>query len=270
MFEIDILELEKLIELLAKTTDLTCDGPGFEMMTELLKKWIKETKDKGESIGERYLNETLYKRIQTEKRQGCEKINLHVHKLNIIAQYLGYSNYNDFVTQLRTPLNEILKECAGTYYCYLRRNTPSAFILRSPVEILLKQGKMSWTLKGPDQLYAGEVDFRNGCLFILMKADNGKQFHHVYEIVQRKKPNVLRGIFSGVSTAFEPIAGRVILIRENIPFAELENRKLDVGQLIESDDLTIKRIGKYFEEYKKNNLGLNKPTSLTFEPDDLD
>lgn len=98
-------------------------------------------------------------------------------------------------------------------------------------------------------------------MFILMKSESGKQLHHVYKIGIREKPQVLQGIFSGVSTTFEPIGGRVVLVAAREPFVKLEGKELTPMELKKSGDLGT-RLARYFESYDGNNLRINPVVSF--------
>ncbi|MCZ8216363.1 MAG: hypothetical protein O9262_09010, partial [Cyclobacteriaceae bacterium] len=169
---------------------------------------------------------------------------------------------------IEKPLNPIIKGCLGVYQCYLRRNTTQAVILSSPVSISESiEKQVVFELKGPEQTYSGNVVLKNNCLFILMQAANGKEFHHVYKIGQKLEPKLLQGVFSGMSTSSEPIAGRVILIRSDQPYQQIENQSIPIEKLKQSTLLSERRIAEYFATYEENNLSL--PKSMTFSIDDL-
>ncbi len=90
-----------------------------------------------------------------------------------------------------------------------------------------------------------------------MQSDSRKEFHHVYRIGKRETPDVLRGMFSGVSTNFDPIAGRVVLIRQKEKFEELKIAQLDMSQLQTSDAVTDRRLAEYFQQFEDNNLRIS-------------
>src|SRR5690606_32346735 len=99
-----------------------------------------------------------------------------------------------------------------------------------------------------------------------MEAESGKRLHHIYRIGVREKPQVLQGIFSGVSTTFEPIGGRVVLLAVSEPFEKLEGKELTPAELEQGGTLGA-RLARYFESYDGNNLGINPVVS--FGEDDL-
>lgn len=244
---------------LVRVTKQSLDGPGFRRMSDLI------TEKVGGNVSPRYLSETLLNKIKDTDDEVL--VTIRPHNLDKIAEYLGYENFQDYIDQQETPTHPVLTGCIGAYMCYLRRNTEKGMILASPVRIFEKEGKIVLELKGPDRSYNGEVSFKNNCLFILMKAKNEKEFHHVYEIGQREKPGLLQGIFSGVSTSFEPIGGRVVLKRTEEEFKSLKNLSAEVKVLKKSRSLEERRIAEYFERYEENNLKIKR--SITFGVDDL-
>jgi hypothetical protein len=256
-----IKHIEILLEQLARKTKQSLDQRGFENMGEVISDKMKTP------ISERYLYETLFLKARDEKKKGHESMTLQAHKVNKLAEFLGYEAYEDFVGELENPLPVILQKCIGVYGAYIRRNTDKGVVLFSPVEITEKERKTKWVLKGPIRDYKGEVEFKNNCLFVLMKGESGKQFHHVYQIGQRERPDVLQGIFSGVSTAFEPIGGRVVLIRADQKFDDLKVFSSSIADLKKSKSLQDRRLAEYFSDYSDNNLALRK--SMTFSLDDL-
>ena len=116
-------------------------------------------------------------------------------------------------------------------------------------------------------MFRGEIKTREGCLFVVLESEDGKCFHHVYKIGQRHAPKVLQGVFSGVTTAFDPIAGRVLLIRQDAALEELTNRKAETSAMIASPEMEERRVGSYFRDYNNNNVSPSK--SYEFGYDDL-
>lgn len=251
----------KLLDELTKATKQSLDGTGFRKMAELIEEKI------GEDISDRFLRETLFEKLNENKKKGVVSVSFRPYKLDKIAEYLGYDNLHHFISRNESMSHPILSGCTGVYYCYIRRNTDKGVILVSPVIIFEKDGEIFFELRGPDRNYMGEVRFANNCLFILMKAKNGKQFHHVYQIGQREKPELLQGIFSGVSTSFDPIGGRVVLKRVKGKYESLSNSSTEVKQMKKSKSLEARRIAEYFEKYEENNLKIKR--SITFGLDDL-
>ncbi|MBI3220814.1 MAG: hypothetical protein HYZ44_14965 [Bacteroidetes bacterium] len=246
--------IEFLLEALSEKTGQPFDKTGFAEMTEQIG-----------SIGERYLYENLHLAKKNAMAEGQAVLNLQQAKLDLIAKFLGYKNYRLFAEHLDNPVDKVLLGLIGTYYSYVRKNEKVGTLFRSPVSITNDQGKISMNLKGPKWNFKGEVVLKNGCLFILLKSDGGKMIHHVYKIGVRESPNLLQGIFSGVSTAFDPIGGRAILVRSESEWTALTNAELRVADLKKSRKILNQRLAAYFSSYEKNNLSINKIVSFSVE-----
>ncbi len=254
--EVSVSHIDYLLDLLSDKTRQPLDLRGF-----------LEISDQIDGISQKYLYENLYREKEKAKKIGQITINLQPAKLDIVTKFLGYRNYRNFTEQVDKPLSKILLELVGVYYSYVRRSDGDGVLFRSPVNITEMDGKVWLQLKGPRWNYRGIVELENGCLFILLRADNGKIIHHVYKIGTREKPAVLQGIFSGVSTAFDPIGGRAILIRVDDEFSKLANVELKVVDLKKSKSVTDRKLAEYFSSYEANNLSINK--IVTFSIDDL-
>lgn len=254
--KVNVHHIDHLLDLLAAKTKQALDFKGFVAISEQIA-----------GISEKYLYENLYREKEKAKKIGQSTINLHSSRLDIIAQFLGYKNYRVFTEQLDEPLDKVLLELVGGYYSYVRRSDGEGVLFRSPVEITEGDGKIWLNLKGPKWNYKGIVEFENGCLFILLRSEGGKMIHHVYKIGTREKPAVLQGIFSGVSTAFDPIGGRAILIRCDVEFTKLKNAELKVNELKKSKQIQERKLAEFFSTRENNNLTINRV--VTFGIDDL-
>lgn len=254
MGEVKVEYLQRLLQALSEKTRLELS--------------VKDLQTISDEVGYRnsdYLYKKIYIRIQ--KKRKNETIGLHTSLLDKAAQYLKYKDFRDFTEHLDQGDPQVMS-LVGNYYCYVRRNSKEAYILRSPVKIeQRKDGKIEFLLQGPAYTFKGELYSKNGCIFILMRADGGKLFHHVYKIGERHKPFVLQGVFSGVSTAFDPIGGRTVLVRMEDPYTSLKNASLSVSALRKSKLPVENRIAIYFRDYTNNNIAPNR--SSTFDADDL-
>ncbi|HZY78364.1 MAG TPA: hypothetical protein VFE50_02490 [Cyclobacteriaceae bacterium] len=241
----DILKLLDALKTEHKGADFSMKG--FEMMAEEL-----------EGINGKYLYE-LYR--------GTSK-HPHEEKLNTIAKAIRYSSFREFVESQKLGEDPVLKSIEGEYYCYIRMHLEEGKVLRSPVRIFPNKGRMSYFLKGGRLEYTGEVTIANGCLFVLMRSNDGtKSFYHVYRIGSMESPEVLQGIFSGISSDSNPIGGRAVLVRKNESFDSLTKTKMDLQSLSESILDVEKRIAGYFRNKSENNITIKAP--YTFGPEDL-
>lgn len=207
--------------------------------------------------------------LATQKAGPVQSVPSRRSNLDIIAIYLGYSDYSHFELLLDHPVPSQMYSCVGQYYSYVRRNIAgaTATVYRSPARIYLDVARPMMELKGKRLAYGGALQLRKGCLFASLDSEMDKQFHHVYRIGESLSPKVLQGMFSGVSNSFEPIAGRAVLVRVDKDDDALENTELKVSDLKGSSELLERRLGQYFEKYDDNNLALNRV--YTFGADDL-
>lgn len=217
-------------------------------------------------IGEDY----LYKKIYYEIRNLDEDRDLSLRdaQLNSIARFLGHKNVVTLLAAFDAPVDDQLASLVGSYYLYIRQNSNRGLVFQSPVEIRESESQFLLRLKGPSWTYEGEVRIRHGCLFVLLISPEDKSFYHIYKIGTRRSPQVIQGIFSGVSTAFDPIGGRAVLLKVDEPFAALKNHAFSIGELSDSPQPEKKNLAIYFKDYSTNNLSINKVVS--FGPEDLE
>ena len=217
-------------------------------------------------IGEDY----LYKKIFYEIKHLDENLELSLRdaQLNSIARYLGHKNILALLATFENPLDEQLQSLVGSYYMYVRQNSGKGMLFQSPVEIKQVEEKFILRLRGPSWSYEGELKIRHGCLFVLLVSPETKSFYHIYKIGTRRDPKVIQGIFSGVSTAFDPIGGRAVLLKKDEPFSAMRNQAFTMEEMRKSPLREEKILAGYFMEYSKNNLSINKV--VTFGIDDLE
>lgn len=223
---------------------------------------LARTAEKIKNIGEDYLYKNIHNLIKDKK--PTDNLNVREAQLNSLVKHLGFPTINAFKESVDEPLDEVLLATAGTYYSFLRSNIEEGVVFRSPVCIERTDNRMMLVLKGISWDYKGEVQLSHGCLFILMRA-GGKAFHHVYKIGLRKKPLVLQGVFSGVSTAFDAIGGRAVLVRTDEEFKEMTNKKLIIKDMSKSAHPLEKKLASYFKEKSGNNLTISIVNSFTMD-----
>ncbi len=253
--EVKPVYVDRLLEELQTKTKEDLSFKGFQAMALQI----------DGNIDGKYLYENLHRKNEQAKKEGMEMIGLSQVKLEILSKFLEYKTFRQFCEWVDNPIPEILRSCLGNYYCYVRRNSSDSVILRSPVRMMELDHKVWFELRGPAMRYHGEVRLDNGSLFVLMRAEIGKEFHHVYKIGKRARPDVLQGIFSGVSTGFEPIGGRVVLIRQEQEWELLEHAELRSEALVQSEKELDQNLIRYFNSYDKNNLAINKVMAYTID-----
>lgn len=256
-----VRHIERMLEMLLAKTGQDNSITGFEEIAEQIRKQQREP------MGDRYLYESLDRKKESAKEEGSESISVQPSKLKAIAKFLGFENYQSFCEAVDKPLSNTLKELCGNYYSYVRRNDNQGILLRSPVRIKEERGEVTMELKGGASHFKGKVQLEHGCLFVLLQSAKGKMIHHVYKIGNREKPQALQGIFSGVSTAFDPIGGRVVLVRREEEYEQLRTQQLQISELKKSKTMEAKALASFFATYQLNNLSVGKVA--TFSLDDL-
>lgn len=250
--------VERLLDLLSEKTDQAFDTKGFLEMEAI----INDTR-----IKKKYLYEYLHRGAMKANKTKSKLMDLNIAKLDVLAKYVTGHPFRELSQKIERERSAGLISCVGTYYCYVRRNAAIGVLMRSPVRISEQKGKVIFELVGGRWNYTGEAVLKNGCLFILMKESGGKEIHHVYKLGISERPAVLQGIFSAVSSTFEPIGGRAVLVRNDKEFDQLEKKELNVSDLKKSKVLAERRLAEYFAKYEENNLSIKKAD--TFRVDDL-
>jgi hypothetical protein len=224
-------------------------GTGFEILAEQIHKDMKPS----------YLQKKIYQ--QLSRKGNSDTIGLRDEQLNMIAAYVGFPNYYAFEESFHSKRSAILDECIGTYYSYVRMNNrQSTVILRSPVQVFFEKDKYIMELHGVKNDFAGEVTLMDGCLFILLTAEVGKVIHHIYRIGKNKAPQVLQGVFSGVTSTFEPIGGRIVLVRVASDFNSLSPSEITDPSI---QGIELEPLFRYLQDFEANNLSLKPATSCT-------
>jgi hypothetical protein len=255
--DVKIHHIEKLLAALAHKTNRPQDTKGFEEISDII--------DDPEISG-RYLYKYLFLRVKEARKTNVKMLSYKTLKLDKLAHYLTPGiTFLAWCDRIDRPLDNELVSCMGNYYCYVRRNAEEGTLMRSPVQIYEHDHGVHFKLRGPRWTYDGAAQLKNGCLFILMHASGGKEIHHVYKLGKRENPLVLQGVFSGVSTVFEPIAGRTVLIRTEEDFTKLKNLELDIADLKRSKDKEQRRLAEYFQSYNDNNLKIKPVTTFTLD-----
>jgi len=250
--KIKVRHLHRLLFLLSEKTREPLDRAGLRNMAAEIG-----------GISEDY----LYKKIFYEIRDLDHEHDLSLRdaQLNSVARFLGYKNIVNLVAAFEAPADEQLQSLVGNYYMFVRQNSNKGIVFQSPVEILDLEGKFILRLKGPSYTYEGDLRIKHGCLFVLLVSSQYKSFYHIYKIGTRRDPQVIQGIFSGVSTAFDPIGGRAVLLKVNEPAANLKNKAYTPEELRNSSLPEYQRLASYFKEYAENNLSIHKVVSFGME-----
>lgn len=251
-------DIDTLLEMLSAVTKQSRTYTGLMATADLIREKF------GNVFNQKYLYEKVYRSWKAANEMGSPVVRgLRLSNLDVLAKYLGYQSYQALVEDVNTQIDPTLQSCEGTYYSFVRMNHKNSVLLRSPVEIKVEGGKALWKLIGPERTYSGEIKLVAGCIFVLMTSSDGKQFHHVYRVGKRTSPKVLLGIFSGVSSGFVPIGGRVVLIKLEERIELLSTKQLTAVDLSASKALADRRLAEYFNDYDSNNLKMPEQMSYT-------
>jgi hypothetical protein len=248
-----VKDLHKLLGTLSEKFGETISKRGLMLISENI------------GITSNYLYKNIYNPI--EKLKDLDEIGLNEDILGKVCKPLGFNSYPHFVQMMDRKADDQLLTFVGSYYSYVRMNASSPVLLRSPVKIWEEQKQFFWELRGPKITYSGKIERSHGCMFILMKSKEGKTFYHVYKIGQSKSPVVLQGVFSGVSTAFDPIGGRAVLVKVNDEYKQLKNENLKLSDLRKPGTFASKELAFYFKAFHENNLSIRN--SIAFNKTDL-
>lgn len=248
--KIKVKYLNHLISLLISKYDASGDRKGLEEI--------------GETIG--ITREYLYKKVVNpiSKLKGGDSIGLRDSIVKTLLGDVGFLSIGEFIRSIDYPVAGQVKSLIGSYYSYVRRNTKDGVLLRSPVRIYEKERRVFMELKGERWHYHGELILQKGIVSILLSNSEGKCFHHIYKVGSIENPKVVQGIFSGVTSAFDPIGGRVVLERRAEAFTDLRTSALDVDRLKNSRIRNDKILANYFGKYTDNNLSIGRTTTFEF------
>jgi hypothetical protein len=226
---------------------------------------IKEALNEGLPFGEDY----LYKRIIHELRKAEKKrgttVSLNYRNLDPLARYIGFDNYIGFTEKKDKPADERLVNFTGTWYSYVRCNSQQPFVLMSPVEIRAERNNVYMLLKGPNRMFRGRIEILGSCLHCLLESGSNKKLHLVMQTGLIAMPDVLQGVFSGMSAGGEPIAGRELLVREpGGIFEKMKNSRTAIDDLRQSGDDTLRAISHYFNGHEGNTLKAGRSATFTW------
>lgn len=216
---------------------------------------------------EDYLFKQVLNAARNKERKGEATISLNEYYIDFIIGILEYENLADFEARYGKPAHHSLGACAGAWYSYVRCNSGSPDVLRSPVYIKESGKEVSIELRGPVRIFTGVLAWEAGCIYSLLESRGGKKLQLVFRSSEINKPNLLQGVFAGVSAGAEPIAGRELLVRADETQEPLTNAKMKIDEMIASEDDAVRRIGHYFSEEQYCILKAGK--SVNFNINDL-
>lgn len=252
-------DLKKLLEALVERAGKTLAPAHVKEMHE----YMLENKFKS-PFGEDYLYRKIYLEVKDADEKHNKPITLNTQNIEAIAKFLGFKSYNEFVERTNRPVHKSLENCVGSWYSYVRCNSGLDFILISPVSIYVEGGEAFMTLKGKQRTFTGKLKFEGNCIYCLLESKQEKNIHLVFSVGFSNAPNVLQGVFSGMSTAGDPIAGREVLIRQSEEFQQLKNSRKSIKEMIESDSEEEWLIASYFSLPEGNIIKARRSSTFDF------
>ncbi len=215
-----------------------------------------------------FVYRTVKAKLNDKKRKGKE-LPLLTGNFEILVHALGYKGIPDFINGKHPAVSTDLKGCEGFWYSYVRCNSGQPFVLRAPVEIVVRYRDVEMELRGSRRTFKGKMKLEGDCIFCLLESGDTKNLHLIFKTGLESTPNVLQGVFSGLSTANDPIAGREILIRQPgmDDLKKLTNDRLSIDKLLSSGTEDEKIIARYFSNVDENILKAGR--SSNFEITDL-
>ena len=251
--EVPIEQLQRMLDELCKNLKVDLDKGGFMTMSSKIM-----------GISHRYFRDNMHGKMVAAKKRGETSVNLNLEKLNSISRHLGFESFVAFQDSFK--LNPYLTQFEGNYYSFIRKNGRSKEIIQSPAKIVKNGSGMRLTVKVEDHEFEGKIEFEDGCITSLIKSVD-KSYYHVYKVGKIVKPKVLQGIFSGVSSALDPIGGRCVLVRQESTFETLANSKIVWNKVVTAKNDFYQSLWRYFKKYRDNNLQIKTPVG--FDLDDL-
>lgn len=263
-----------LLDALSQKTNQSMDYGGFGLMAMAMESFVET--HKFPPVSHRYLYENLYRACHTAKETGKSSLRISLARLDAIARFLGHQSFQGFVQSLNPPDPEPIHPDAQAYSAYLglwysvvrshsEHGKKEIFI--SPVLIEMKEENLWMTLRGPSRNFSGAAFLDNRCLCATLTSASGKHIHLIFQVGTILEPKILTGVFVGVASAGNPVAGREILVRVAsgkqmedlgnyaIPLDNLEGLPLEVHPII----------GKYFDSFEENIIKIPFPSTYTIK-----
>lgn len=258
--------LLKLLELLARKEGQSLDHYGFGKMSDALCKfYVEETglSLDNEIITQRYLYD-LYRKSVKKMKKGELNSSPRIVFVDTISKYLDYPSYQHFEASQTKNISKELESCIGNWWSYVRANS-GEYIFKAPVRIAQDSGNsITIELRSSERVFSGIIEEVGGCLTSTLISDQKKALSIILKLGNSTHIKLLKGVFSGISSGGDPIAGREVFLREeNLPFKKMVWEKLAIN----SEEIDS-RISGYFQSYEKNCIKVSGVSS--FDWDDLD
>jgi len=255
-FSLDFPEIKMTMKVQSHYIDKLLDEVCEELGVAKDNKGLGQACDSIEAVGRDYLYKNLLQKIKDKKPN--EVVSVRGTQIDIVSRFLKYDNFKDFMRHCDHPLDDVALKLIGNYYSYLRASSEEGVILKSPVRIFEHDRGLKIQLIGKSYQYNGPVELKGECIFFTINTDVGKSFRHVYKVGKTLAPKILYGVFAGVSSTLDPIAGRVILRRsDGEVFEKMKIDKLEIPKILKSGSTFERKLAQYFKSRVENNLAVS-------------
>lgn len=230
------IHVKALIEALAKKTGQPTDHSGYGQMSERIDAKI--------NISQKYLGD-VYREANKKIANGILKTKNSRPHLDAIAQFLNYKNFDHFSETRDFNLSPIMKACLGNWWSYALSNN-AQYIYKAPVKIFMSETPVDLLieLKGSERMFKGSLREDGTCFSGFLDSSKGKKLGLVFRLCNSVQIDLLQGVFSGMSSAGEPIAGKELLVRET----ELHFKEMKWSKHKPNDVSIHANIRKYFSD----------------------
>jgi hypothetical protein len=259
-------DIVKLLNRIARETKYDLAHTNFPSIKEKLDEKFAQLEPSKTPLT--YSDEYLYRKLYLPSlKQEKEFVSANVAIINAIAQSIGFDSFSHFVSAVDSTDSPVLRNCMGQWYSYVRCNSGQPYVLRSPVQIHEHRKEIVMELQGPQRKFRGQIKLVGECLHCLLESAQIKKIYLILKIGFSSNPDVLQGIFSGLSTGGDPIAGREVLVRSKLGYGQMSPARIAISELQAARSEEEKRIGNYFSG--KENSILKAGTGSTYGLDDL-
>lgn len=264
--EVALKTVETLLTMVVEKGGVPFDRIGLLELPGLINKTLSSN---SKPLSKRYLYDTVFLSIQKAQKTASTYIQLERASLNTLSEYLGYKNIDEFRTIINPRMPQQAFALEGNWYSIVRCNSGLPYVMISPVKITASEEETQIILRGPHRFFKGKLSWLAGCISSVLTAEDGKMQHLVFRVGLSKKPKLLQGVFSGVSTSGVPIAGKGLLFRSyEKDFEGMNNYKLKIRENMDHSPTNIPgKLLHYFQNYNQTYLKIGDTS--TFDIGDL-
>lgn len=246
------IHVKALIEALAKKTGQPLEHSGYGHMSEMIDGKIQ--------ISQKYLGD-VYREVNRKLENNVTKTKNSRVQMDAIAKYLGYKNFDHFAQTQDFNLSPVMNACLGNWWSYALSNN-GQYIYQAPVSIYVNESpvELIMELKGSERLFKGSLSDDGTCLSGFLDSSKGKKIGLVFRLCNSVQIEMLQGVFCGMSSAGEPIAGKELLVRET----ELNFKEMKWSKHRLNDQSVHENIRNYFK-HKESNVMKIQNIALSLE-----